>query len=288
LKRRFTYETVWVIGSEGPREGCAKLRTAVKQPAKYDVAILKKALDLLEQLAGRAGPAGLSDLGRQADVSKATAYRILQTLEARGYLVKSGRPPVYIAGPKLIAVSARFVSGSGLVQAARPILADILLKYEETVNLAVLDGCSILYLDVLESPRRLRRAAQIGSRDPIHSTALGKAIVAFLPQIEAARILTSYHWKLFTRKTIVTVDAFERDMADTRQRGYALDNEENELGARCVGVPICGGPDRPIGAVSVSGPASRLGLSLLREIGEHLKQAAREIEARMGMPLSRL
>jgi len=238
-------------------------------------------LDLLEVLA-EGTQVGLSDLSRLAHVQKTSAYRILATLESRGYLVKNGRLRMYMPGPKLIAVSASFVSGMGLVQAARPILEGIHAKFGETVNLAVLNERRILYVDVLESPRGLRMAARVGTRDAMHSTSLGKAILSFLPPPEVSRLLTRYDWKPLTRKTITTADAFERELAGIRQRGYALDDEENEIGARCVGVPVRDRRGQPIGGISVSGPASRLGHSLLRRMGEQLKAAAQEIENRVG------
>lgn len=252
-----------------------------RKRSEYDVAVLGKALDLLEALA-ECRQVGLSDLSRQAHVHKTSAYRILATLESRGYVVKDGRLRTYMPGPKLIAVSATFMSGLGLVQVARPVLEAVHAEFGETVNLAVLNERAVLYIDVLESPRGLRMAARVGTRDAMHSTALGKAFLSCLPPRELKRLLTGYDWERLTRRTIRTADAFERELAGVRQRGYAVDDEENEIGARCVGVPIQNRDGRPIGALSISGPASRLRHSLLRRIGERLKAAAQEIEGRVG------
>jgi IclR family transcriptional regulator, acetate operon repressor len=248
---------------------------------EYDVAVLRKALDLLEALAD-GGQLGLTDLSRRGHVHKTSAYRILTTLERRGYVLKDGRHRTYAPGPKLIAVSAAFVSGLGLVQLARPVLEGVHAEFGETVNLGVLNDGRVLYIDMLESTQGLRMAARVGADDALHSTALGKAILVSMSPDELKQLLAGYNWERRTRRTITTIETLERELASVRQRGYAIDDEENEMGARCVGVPVRDRDGRPIAALSVSGPASRLRHSILRRIGKRLKAAAQEIERRMG------
>lgn len=221
-------------------------------------------------------------MSRRTQIQKTSAFRILSTLESRGYVVKDGQDRTYLPGPKLVALSAAFLSGLKIIQYARPVLEAVHAELGETVNLGVLNGHRVLYIDMLESPQGLRMAAQVGSQDSLHCTALGKAILSCLSPEELKRLLTGYDWERRTRRTITTIDALERDLARIRHRGYAIDDDENELGARCVGVPIRGSSGRPIAALSVSGPASRLRHSLMSRIGKRLLLAGQEVERHMG------
>lgn len=247
----------------------------------YDVAVLEKALDLLEAVAaGRS--LGLSELSARTGVSKASAFRVLSTLERRGYLAKGAADRKYRPGASLLALGLSVVAGLDLVQSARPVLAELHEEFGETVNLGVLSERRVLYLDMIESHWGLRMAARVGMRDPLHSTALGKAILAHLPDDERRRLLAGYRWERSTPRTITTLRALEDELALVRARGYSVDDEENERGARCVGVAVLDRQRRPVAAISVSGPTARLGNDLIPRIGERLRAAAAEVERRLG------
>jgi IclR family acetate operon transcriptional repressor len=265
----------------GVRKGASsRLRSAFGR-GDYDVAVLGKALDLLEVL--EAGEElGLSELSARTGVSKPSAFRVLTTLETRGYVAKDAAHRKYRPGPRLIALSCSVVSGLSVVQHARPVIERLHAEFGETVNLGALSDGEVLYLDMLESTLGLRMAARVGARDPLHSTALGKALLAAMPADDLGRLLGRYRWVRRTRRTITTRAALERELALVRERGYAIDDGENEDGARCVGVAIRDAR-RPLAALSVSGPASRLPGSRIRQIGEQLKVAASEIAQRMGL-----
>lgn len=263
------------------------MRTAASQsetPARdgpYGVAVLGKALDLLEAVAA-GSPLGLSELSVRTGVTKASAFRVLSTLESRGYVGKDPHTRKYQPGPKLIALGTAVVSGLDLVRCARPTLEALHTEFRETVNLGVLSEGHILYLDMLESRQGLHTAANIGSRDPIHCTSLGKAMLACLPSDEARLLLSAMRLTSTTPRTLVTIAALERELEAVRQRGFALDDEENEVGARCVGVAVCDSGRRPLAALSVSGPAWRLDDAAVERIGARLRAAANELERRMG------
>jgi IclR family transcriptional regulator, acetate operon repressor len=263
------------------------MRTAISSGGKadassvYDVAVLGKALDLLETVA--AGPdLGLSQLSERTGVSKGSAFRVLSTLESRGYLSKDGQTRKYGPGPRLLALSHSVVARLDLVHSARSVLKRLHAEFDETVNLGVLSGGQIVYVDMLESHRGLRMAAQLGARDALHSTALGKAIVAALPVAEARQLFRSYRRARATPRTLVSLDDLEADLARVRQRGYAIDDEENEVGARCVGAAVVDTAGRPVAAISVSGPASRMDGDVLERIGAAVCDAAHDIESKLG------
>jgi DNA-binding IclR family transcriptional regulator len=243
--------------------------------------VLEKALDLLEVVANGQS-LGLTELSREARISKASAFRILSTLERRGYLIKDPDTHRYRPGPELLAISLNFISGHSLVRAARPILETLHREFDETVNLGVPSEGAVLYLDIIESRHGLRMAAHIGKRDPLHSTALGKAILAALPDDELERILASYRWERRTPNTLVTPEALRQEVGLIRARGYATDYEENEVGARCVGVAICDQAGRPVGAISISGPSARLTDQAMAVMATRLQWAASEVRYRLG------
>jgi IclR family acetate operon transcriptional repressor len=135
---------------------------------------------------------------------------------------------------------------------------------------------------MLESSQGLRMTAHVGARDALHSTALGKAILASLPTAEARELFRSYRRARATPRTLVSLDDLEADLERVRQRGFSLDDEENEVGARCVGAAVIDRGGRPVAAVSVSGPASRMSDALLERIGRAVRDAAHEIETKMG------
>lgn len=247
----------------------------------YDVAVLQKALDVLEVLAERTD-LGLSELSAKTGVSKASTYRVLSTLEARGFVIKDPETRKYSPGVKLIAMSCAVVARVDLVNAARPWVVDLQATFDETVNVGILANGEVLYVDILESAQGLRMAATVGAHNPLHSTALGKAILSALPSSEARELLTSYRRVAATPKTIVGLEALMDDLAVAAERGYAIDDEENEVGARCVGVPIRDFSGRAVGAISISGPVARIPFELVETVGARLEEAAAGIEERMG------
>ena len=247
----------------------------------YDVAVLQKALDVLEVLSQRTD-LGLSELSLETGVSKASTYRVLSTLEARGFVTKDPETRKYSPGVKLIALSCAVVAGVDLVAAARPYVVDLQATFDETVNVGILANGEVLYVDIVESAQGLRMAAAVGDRNALHSTALGKAILSALPASEARELLTGYRRLAATPKTIVGLEALMDDLAACAARGYSIDDEENEVGARCVGVPVRNFSGRAVGAISISGPVARIPFDLVERIGARLQEAAVGIEERMG------
>ncbi len=262
------------------RKPVGALRTSGARSV-YDVAVLQKALDVLEVLAERPD-LGLSELSTRTGVSKASTYRVLSTLEARGFVAKDPVTRKYSPGVKLISVSCAVVARVDLVTAARPYVVELQEAFDETVNVGILADGEVLYVDILESAQGLRMAAAVGARHPVHSTALGKAILSALPTSDARELLTAYRRAALTPRTIVGLEALMEELAATADRGYSIDDEENEVGARCVGVPIRDHTGRPVGAVSISGPVARIPAEMVVTIGGRLTAAADQIEERLG------
>ena len=252
--------------------------------ARYVVKPVRKALQLLEALVGEGRPLTLSELAERTALPKTTAFRYLYTLRSAGFVVQQEGTDAYAAGPRLAAMPAPAAAIEALRQAALPEMQRLRLRFNETVNLGVADGAEVIYVAMVGSTRSLRMEAAIGARDPIHSTGLGKAILAARPALER---LAGLPRRLLRRTpgTITSRSALAEALAKAAEQGFALDLEENEPGAHCVAAAI------PLGglaaALSVSGPAQRLPAEALARIGAALSQAAQAVAARLDGALPR-
>lgn len=252
--------------------------------ATYDVAVLQKALDVLEVVAGRSD-LGLSELSDQTGASKASSYRILSTFESRGFLVKDEVTRKYSPGPRLIAVAYGVIGQLDLVSVCRPMLEELNREFDETVNLGVLVDNRVLYVDILESAQSLRMAARVGALDQLHSTGLGKALLSAMPLDQARRLLSSYRRQQLTDRTFTSLSDLVPELAAVAERGYAVDDEENEIGSRCVAVPVVA-DGKVLAAVSVSGPSVRMPDEVVARVGSRLVELRQDIERAVGASIS--
>lgn len=248
---------------------------------RYPIAVLTKALDLLDLLDAEEGLT-LTELSGRAGINKATALRILANLADRDYVERDGNGR-YRLGVRLIQLGARKSAGLDLRSVARPILQDLQAETGETVNLAVPAATGVIYIDIIESAHGLRMAATVGKSDDYHATALGKAIMAWWPEPTVAEHVRRRPLMPKTHRTIVDREALVRDLVAIRDRGFALDDEENEVGARCVAAAVLDQHDKVVGAISVSGPASRLTPERCSEVAGAVVTASKQISAMMGL-----
>jgi DNA-binding IclR family transcriptional regulator len=248
----------------------------------YRIAAVDKSLDILEFLSRQRREMGLPELCSALHMPKATLFRYLVTLEQRGYVRKSSASEKYGLGLRILDLSSRALDNLTFHEVALPHMKRLLTRFQETVNLAVLEGDQIVYVEILESPRTFRMCSRVGSREMPHSTALGKAILAFLSQQEIERILQNTGLPRYTASTICSLPRLMQELATTRQRGYSIDNGENEEGARCVGVPILDRRGDVVAAMSISGPAVRSSAEEIEEMGAALIEASSQISQRIG------
>ena len=245
-----------------------------------DVLVLVKALRILEALAADR-KAGLSHMTQAAQISKPAAFRILSTLERHGYVDRVEETRQYRAGPQLLRLSLLFSASIDIVAIAAPYLRELQARYGETINLAILSGSKVVYVDIIEATHGLRMSADVGSVHDLHSTALGLAILSRLPEKQAKALLPKSLQRM-TPKTLASVPDVMAELEATRRRGYGIDDEFNELGARCAAAAIEMNGQGAFAAVSVSGPSSRLDDGTIAAIGEDLARVAREIESVLG------
>ncbi len=242
--------------------------------ARYVVKPVRKALQLLDVLEAEGRALTLSEVAERAALPKTTAFRYLYTLRAAGLVAQGEASDAYAVGHRLRVSPARDRAILALKQAALPEMQRLQRRFNETVNLGIAENGAVVYLAMVGSTRSLRMQAAIGARDPLHSTSLGKAILAArAPAVQFDDVPSRLARR--TAHTVISRALLAEELARTAARGYALDLEENELGARCVAAVVPG--SRPEAALSVSGPVQRMPDDLLPRLGAALIQAGAAI-----------
>jgi DNA-binding IclR family transcriptional regulator len=256
------------------------MRTKKRKSAP--VGVIGKVLRILELLDQTSTGLPLKDIAAKTGINKSTVHRFVSHLEAEAYLYRDATG-TYMLGPKLVRLGSGVNFQATLANICHPTLEKLREVTDETVNLAVLDGASILYLDVLESFHTFRLASQVGMRRPLHCTSLGKAILANMDnERKQEQILSSIQFSADTSRTLGSIARLKKDLAQTRLQGFALDDEEAQEGARCIGAAIYGPDAQVLGAISVSGPVSRVSKERLPFFSAEITKAAREISWRLG------
>jgi DNA-binding IclR family transcriptional regulator len=244
--------------------------------------VVAKTFRVIEVTAQHSDGIQLGELARKCEKApKATIFRILHTLKALGYVQQDEASGAYRLTNEL-AWLGRSETRDTLKRAARPHLERLRSQFEQTVGLAVLDHDQLLYIEILEGLRSVRMNATVNTYAPLHSTSLGKAILSRLDADEVERILGRKPLGKLTANTITSLAHLERHLAEVRSQGHAVDDEETEEGARCVGAVICSRKGKPVGAVSVSGPLSSISLERIPVIAREVKKACRSISELLG------
>jgi DNA-binding IclR family transcriptional regulator len=240
------------------------------------VRVLHKTLDILEILKSRESGYTLADLTRSVALPKATVYRILATLERRGYLDRS-HDSGYRLSAKMFDLQRQDSLEQTLSRAAQPVIERLVAAYKETVNLGMLNAGEVVVINTVESPLGVRMSSKIGNRRHLHTTALGKCFLAGLPDKEVSRLIRLKGLPRLTANTIVTKGGLLAELEHVRNQGYAMDDQENELDGRCIGAPIQAADGRVLAAVSISGPVFRMDMKLAKSLAPPLKAACAEI-----------
>src|ERR1700691_5294769 len=256
-------------------------RPQTSRPA--GVGVIGKVFKILEAI--QSSPSGLTlkPICEITGVHKSTAHRFLKHLERDGYVL-CAEAGAYMNGPRLSNLGARSNHRVTLQAVARPILWELWKSTGETVNMAVLDQGTVLYVEVLESPHEFRLASRVGIRRPLHATGLGKALAAFMPAEQRESALSTVTFQALTPKTFTNMVQFRGELERVRMEGYSLDDEETTQGARCVSAPIFDADRFAVAAVSVSAPVTRVTREQVPELAAAVMTAARAVSIAMGFP----
>jgi len=236
-----------------------------------------KALTVLDQVAGFGRPVRFAELLAASDLPKATLYRLLQTLTQQGLVSFDVDRQSYGLGIRLVRLAHAAWHQSSLAPIARPYLDALSREIGETVHLAQLDNAQVLYVDKRNAAQPVEMFSDAGKVGPAYCTGVGKAMLAHLEPdaLEDALGKQSYH--RFTDNTLAGRDALRAECADIRRTGMSFDREEHEPGIICVAVPVLGASGRMLGAMSVTGPTTRMSLEGLSKLAPRLQEAAAQI-----------
>lgn len=249
---------------------------------RYLINSILRACRVLKCLAHDKDQFKVSELANQLNLDRSTTYRILLSLEKCGLVEKNLKTGEYCLGVGVFEVGSAYLRRIDLVEVAKPIMADLALKVQETVHLAVLSETEILYLDKVDSPRSVGVISKIGQRGPVHCTALGKVLLASLRPEERLRIMDHIRFQAFTPRTITSKRKLAEELNRVKKEGYAVDFREIEEDVECVAAPIWDHLGNVVAALSVSGPQKKINTPKEKDFTHQVMGAAALISHKMG------
>lgn len=224
----------------------------------------------------------LTELSQRVSLSKSTVLRLLNTLIQCGYIRKDQDSYRYRLGFKVLTLSMEFQKALEWKKEAFPHMKMLQQCTGETINLAVIDNTEVVYIERIESNQIMRASIRVGKRVPIHCTALGKAILAHMDTEDIQQIVEEIQFEPYTVNTINNRAEFMHCLEQVRRDGYAVDDEENQIGVRCVAAPVLNMVNHVIGAISISGPTLRISNEYLVELGQKVRGTGKSISLSIG------
>ncbi len=240
-------------------------------------------LDILGQ-----SPQGISirELSTKIKLPKGTTHRLLSSLSYFGYVRQDPKTRNYLLGLKLVELGQLLLSQLDLRKEAEPFLKDLAERITETVHMVILDRNEIVYIDKVETDQHtsgLRMASRVGLRNPAHSSAVGKVLLAHFPEEELKNFIKEKGLAKRTENTIIDPTQLKDHLKSVRAQGYAIDDEENEKGIRCVAAPIYNEVGKTVAAISISGPAFRITKKVIQEsLKKEVMETALKVSQRLG------
>lgn len=247
----------------------------------YSVPAVERVFDMLELLVSNGAPRNITEISRQLNIPKSSVFGILHTLRERGYIEKH-EDERYSLTLKLFGMGASLVASLDIRQQVAPVLRSLAAETNITAHLAVLATDEAVYIDKAEAPGAIRLTTYVGCRAPLHSTGMGKALLAWLPENEIDRIISTRGLTAFTPRTISSPAALKADLAQVRACGYGVVIEENEPGVCGIGAPIFNHDGHVAAAVNLGGTVLQIKKKDVAFLGECVVRAAAEMSRRLG------
>ncbi len=237
---------------------------------------------IIEFLATSKDWVSLRTMARELHISAASTYRALSSLKEIGYVRQDAQDARYQLTLKIAGISAQVLDNVQLRQIAHPFLQGLTSATNETSHLAVLEGTEIVYIDKVDNTQAVRMRSRVGQRGRLHSTAVGKSMLAFLPEPERESVICRLQFQSQTEHTITDPDAFREQLSLIRHLGYAVDDEENEVGIRCIGSPIYDHAGRITGALSITGWTLTMTHARIPQLAAEIMQTCQKISQELG------
>lgn len=243
---------------------------------------VERALSILEAVGQRAGGLTNSEINKRLGIPKSSASYILRVLERRGYLHRDPETGRYRLGLALLTLSRGIETGQDVREAAQPVLKQLASRCRLTAHLGMIDQGEAVYVEKVEGPGLIKMNTWPGRRTDAHSTSIGKAIIAYYPESDVDAIAERRGLARRTPRTITSLPKLKRDLELVRKRGYAVDEEENNLGVRCIAAPVFDATGEVIASINVTGTTVQIPEDSVPEIAESVKDAARRISQKIG------
>jgi len=268
-------------GGEAPRRPRGRPRSRDAGGAPEPIKALDRGIALLRLLAVEER-ATLTNIALEAELTPSSAYRILVTLQGHGLVEFDEASQEWSVGLEAFRIGTSYLARRGLLDVARPVMAELMRSSGETANLAIADTDEVVFVAQIESRHPVRAFHGPGSRGHLHSSGIGKALLAELAPDEVVARLSAKGLPRFTDRTLTDPAALADDLALTRARGWSLDDEERHAGMRCIAAVIFDAGGVAIAGVSISGPTARFADDALAALGTRVRSAADEITRRLG------
>jgi DNA-binding IclR family transcriptional regulator len=246
-----------------------------------NVRVVDRVFDILETLAASSSPLGLSEIARSTGISKSTVHRLLTSMCARHYVDKTS-DGAYCIGYHMIETVSTHINQLELLTESKPYLSHLMHDLNLTAHLGILDGCDVVYVEKLDVYPNTRPYTQIGHRSPAFCSSIGKCLLSCLSGEELDEVLFKCNFKKYTQNTITDIREFKRYLKVVRRQGWAIDNEEYQMGHRCVGAPVFDYRGSPVAAISASGSIDRMSDGRLEGIIKEVKLSAENLSRHMG------
>lgn len=247
-----------------------------------------RVMDILMILSKQNEPLSVSQLSRELGAPKSSTFEILSTMVDRGFLEFDENVKTYKPGIKLFEVGASYLNNTDLTKEARPYLESLVKRTGETAFLATESNGDIVYLDKVEAPSSIRTTATLGTRNPMYVTGLGKALLAAYSDEKVRELMANREFIQVTSNSIPDFPSLMKNLEEIRQRGYSIDNRENEEDVFCIAAPIWDYTNQPIAAMSIAGLVTRMSEDKAQEYAVYLTEAAMSLSKRLGFKQDRL
>lgn len=250
--------------------------------SKYHVPNLERALQIFELLSEHPGGLTIAHITESLNVPRNSVFRITATLLDLGYLRRDEDNKFFHLSPKLLTLGYAVVNESNLLENALTVMRELRDRYKETVPLAILQGHEGLILEGVQGTHSFRYVYEPGRRFQLHTSAPGKAMVAFLPEAEREQIIKSMAFQRYNERTITEPSAYRAELARVRQLGYSIDHAEQMDGMHCIGAPVFNRHGYPVAAIWITGPSSRIKEEEFEQIGQDVRRYADRISTTLG------
>lgn len=260
----------------------ASTPSTAKKPATGQVQSLVRGLNILKSLAQNGKSMSLFEIADDVVLASSTAHRLLSSLEQQGFVIQDEQRGKWSIGIEAFNVGNGFLKTRDVVAIARPFMRELMEKTGETSNLGILSDFYSVLIAQVECKELMRMVATLGGRTPAHVSGIGKALLSELSQKELEKRLADMNLSEITENTLTDPGAFISHLADIKQQGFSIDDEEQSIGLRCIAANIYNEHHEAIAAISISGPKVRLTDDRLNDLGYLLNTTAAQITFALG------